>query len=167
MATDRQLEIIGDLEAAVVAIEQEGIPREEVTIGLLCDRAGHIPQNVKPIVETLKKHGDKHNLSRIRVVFDHARKIPAFLEDVKVIKPRGETPEFTLQGSLPPSEVIPPTGRKRAAQIPISAILEGTMKGESHEWEAAASIHATLMPFGKTARERIVGTISHFIGMGM
>lgn len=165
MATMRQLQIIEDLETAAKVIELEGIAREDVTIGLICERAGHIPQNVKPIVESLKAKQDRENLSRIKRVFEKAWKMPSFLEGVRAVHVSQKS-EDASQIDYPCVPLSAPSGKERAARNRVSAIEEGNLEGQDEEWDAASDIRAILKPFRRYARERIIGTVTHSFSGG-
>jgi len=156
MATDKQLEMIVDLEKGIKAIEMEEIPTEEITIGLICDRAGCIPQNVRPMVESMKKKNDKVNLSRVKRVFEKARQMPSFLDDVR----------FVNAEPVRADDDRPPTAKQRNARIAQSVHQEGNSEGQDAEWEAASQIRASLRLFSHAARVRIIGTVSHSFEVG-
>jgi hypothetical protein len=157
MATERQLLLIRDLEASIRAIEMEGIPELERTIGLICDRASTIAQNVRPMVESLKRSGDKANLSRIRAVFDKGAKIPSFLEDVKVV--RG--------GTVPPETDLPPTGRERKARASVSVRPSGDDAEElDRELDAVEVIARCLRPFDRGTKSRILDAVKPLAHLG-
>ena len=151
MATEKQLEMIQDLETAIKAIEAEGVETESITIGLICDRAGCIPQNVRPMVESMKKKSDRVNLSRVKRVFEKARVMPTFLDDVRFVNVEASSSE----------EDRPPTGKQRKARVAVSAVPEGKSEGDDLEWDAATEIRASLRSFTQQARERIIGTVSY------
>lgn len=156
MANERQLDMIRDLESAIRAITAEGIQPEETTIGLICDRAGLIVQNVRPTVLSLKRNEDFVSLARIKRVFLKAKQMPTWLEDVEI--PDGEPEALKLDAF--------PTGKERRAQIAQSAPQNDVLDMEERIVQAATMVARTCMPFSKDARERVISAASVLCGVG-
>lgn len=169
MATERQNQLIRDLEAAAAAVRAEHIDEWSVTLNLICEKAGWPVQNVRSMIDTMIRNEEMELLERAHAAFELAGKVPAWFEQGGVVF------ETSKKGPQRPETVptdLPPTAAERTKRIQQSVAQQAgpapVVSGDSELGilEAVNSVIKTLQPFTQFGRQRILGTSAHFFGVG-
>lgn len=153
-ATEKQIKMIADIEAAITAMTMEKRP-EGVTISEVMEMTGRDIHALRPLVMRLSSLGEVELLKRMQAAFARVGLKQTALEAELDRHENGAPMDETLK--LEPR--IPPTAEKT---------FPGERKGvqEFDEVEIQSRVIRMLKPLPKGVQAKVLNSASVFLGVG-